>query len=158
MKVILPDYSDLISRSAEETISIAESFSEILSVNDYVYLKGQLGAGKTVFSSGIIMNLTGIDSFITSPTYSLVKQYVNTENGFVIYHFDLYRLSSYDELVSTGYFDYKDGLIISEWCENVPESLPDKYYEVDIKKTDLSGDDLFSEPDRLINIYKIQRD
>ena len=78
-----------------------------------------MGAGKTHFTKGIAKYL-GIDDEITSPTFALVNEY---DGALPLFHFDLYRIESYDDLYAIGFFDYLDrgGIIAAEWSENIAE-------------------------------------
>lgn len=78
----------------------------------------------------------GIDSDVSSPTFALVNEYRG--NGKTLYHFDMYRISGWDDLYSTGYFDYLDegASLIIEWSENIEAVLPDDCIRVTINKTD----------------------
>jgi len=122
-----------VSNSVEETFAIAADFAERfagLNSGGAVLLYGEMGAGKTHFVKGVARAL-GITDVITSPTFTLVNEY----DG--LYHFDLFRINSADELYSIGFRDYiGKGLIICEWSENVPDLAGefDEYYTVKIAK------------------------
>ena len=96
---------------------------------------GELGAGKTAFTRGCAKGMD-ISCDVSSPTFALVNEYRG--GGKTLYHFDMYRISGWDDLYSTGYFDYLDtgGTLIIEWSENIEAILPDDCVRVTITKTD----------------------
>ena len=143
------DYSDMIykSNSVDETIAIAESFAKNLKIGDTVLYTGEMGAGKTHFTKGIAKYF-GIERGVSSPTFALVNEYIGNEVS--VFHFDLFRISSYDDLYAIGFFDYfdRDGILAVEWSENISnlsDYLEDVWF-VDISKV--------SENEREISIRK----
>lgn len=110
---------EYITNSVEETIAAAEEVAASLSSGDIILYEGDMGAGKTHFTKGIAKCL-GIDDEITSPTFALVNEYYGK---LPLFHFDLYRIESYDDLYAIGFFDYLDrgGIIAAEWSENISE-------------------------------------
>ena len=121
-------YMVFISESAEETLRIASGFAKTLKPNDAVLLNGEMGAGKTLFTKGIVKGL-GNKSEVLSPTYT----YMNDYGG--VYHFDFYRMSRSEQAEALGLCDYfyAGGICIIEWGENVKEVLPQKVKTVNIK-------------------------
>lgn len=124
-----------ISNSAAETVKIGNAFAKRLKVNDGVLYNGEMGAGKTYFTKGIAKAL-GITEEVTSPTFALINEYYGGTN---LFHFDLYRISGFEELYGIGFFDYFDrnGVLCVEWSENIPD-LADCFenaYSVSIVKT-----------------------
>ncbi|MCL2019766.1 MAG: tRNA (adenosine(37)-N6)-threonylcarbamoyltransferase complex ATPase subunit type 1 TsaE [Oscillospiraceae bacterium] len=119
------------SSSCEETIKLGDELGRKISPDTAVLLYGEMGAGKTHFVKGIARGL-GICANITSPTFALVNEYEGK-----LFHFDLFRVQSSDDLYSIGFYDYIGrGNIVIEWSENVPE-LEDEFencYKVEIKK------------------------
>ncbi|MBQ8260215.1 MAG: tRNA (adenosine(37)-N6)-threonylcarbamoyltransferase complex ATPase subunit type 1 TsaE [Clostridia bacterium] len=98
----------------------------------FVALRGDLGAGKTEFTRGFA-SVASPGSTVKSPTYALVNEYKKGKTP--VFHFDIYRLADEDDLYSTGYFDYLErGICLVEWFQNIPECLPDEYFEVIIDK------------------------
>ena len=95
----------------------------------FIAFFGDLGAGKTTLTTAIASEL-GIDG-IQSPTFTIVREY---SGQLPLFHFDAYRLGSADELYDIGFDDYveRNGVIIMEWCENVPEALPANRLEIHI--------------------------
>lgn len=133
------------SDSYDETLSIASDFAKTLKKGSVIAYLGGLGMGKTAFTAGLAKGL-GIDCDVTSPTFAICNTYIG-ENA-VLHHFDMYRVDSWDDLYSTGFFDYldTDAYIAVEWSENVYGALPDDTEIVEIIKT---GDN-----SREIKIYK----
>lgn len=123
------------SNSVDETIKIAERFAQRLKRGDVVLYTGEMGAGKTHFTKGIAKHF-GVTDEVTSPTFALVNEY---SAEIPVFHFDLFRINTYDDLYATGFFDYLDreGIMAVEWSENIPalcDYLENKY-TVDIQKT-----------------------
>lgn len=108
--------------SAEEMIAAGRLFAATLQAGDVVALNGGLGAGKTQFSKGIVAGLGAVDE-VTSPTFSLVQEYLS--GRLPAFHFDFYRLGSAKELLELGWDDYLDegGVVIAEWADKFPELL-----------------------------------
>ena len=124
---------EFISKSLEETYKIAGNFAETLKIGDIVLLDGDLGAGKTMFSKGIVSKLSNGTEIAVSPTFVLMNIY-NTKP--VIYHFDLYRISDVSELDAFGaeeYF-YGCGISLVEWPSRVQGYFPSNCIKVNIKK------------------------
>lgn len=96
-----------------------------------IAMRGEMGVGKTVFTRGFA-SYFGI-SGVRSPTYTIVNEYRGRVN---IYHFDLYRISDEDDLYSVGYDEYldKEGYVILEWSERVPEQIPEDAIYVSIER------------------------
>lgn len=118
-----------MSKSPQETEQIAEKLAQTLSGTEVIAMFGGLGAGKTAFTRGLTRGL-GIDDGVSSPTFALVNEY---EGKFTVYHFDMYRVSTWDDLYSTGFFDYIDnGVMIIEWSENIEEFLPENHITITI--------------------------
>lgn len=123
---------EIVSNSLEETENIGINFSKTLKGNEVVALFGGLGAGKTSFVGGIAKGLSLSDE-ISSPTFSLVNEY--TSGKFPVYHFDMYRVTNWENLYSTGFFDYlNSGVLIIEWSENISEFLPDDAVKIFIDR------------------------
>lgn len=93
------------SRSARETENTGFSLAKTVEVGSVVALFGELGAGKTAFVRGFARGM-GIDAEVTSPTFALVNEYRSGKKA--LCHFDMYRITGWDDLYSTGYFDYLD--------------------------------------------------
>ncbi len=106
------------SNSVEETIDIAEKFAVQLKAGDTILYTGEMGAGKTHFTKGIAKHF-GIEKGVSSPTFALVNEYIGNETN--VFHFDLFRINTYDDLYAIGFFDYfdRDGVLAVEWSENI---------------------------------------
>ena len=123
------------TRNVSETEKIGFMLGQTVKDSSVVAMFGDLGAGKTAFTRGFAKGM-GIDSDVSSPTFALVNEYRG--KGKTLYHFDMYRISGWDDLYSTGYFDYLDagGCLIIEWSENIEAILPEDCIRVTITKTD----------------------
>ena len=111
-----------ITNSPEETEAVALKLSEVLCGGEVIAFRGDLGAGKTCFTRGLAKGL-GYNGNVTSPTFAVVNEYLGGK--FNIYHYDMYRIEGWEDLYSTGFFDYKDlgGIIVAEWSENIEGAL-----------------------------------
>ena len=98
-------------------------------------MRGGLGVGKTVFARGVAAGLDCGDD-VTSPTFALVHEYHGT--GLSLYHFDMYRVSGFESLCSTGFFDYAEagGILLVEWSENIAQYIPDNAVTVTMERVD----------------------
>lgn len=109
------------SHSEDETKEFGRSLSQTFQ-GEMICLFGEMGCGKTEFVKGFLSGL-GYDGDVTSPTFALCHRYDAKKP---VYHYDLYRLSGYDDLYSIGFFDGEPGSVsIVEWSENAEEYLPD---------------------------------
>lgn len=119
--------------SPEETRRLGAALGALLAAGDVVALEGDLGAGKTVFTQGAAAGL-GFDGYVSSPTFVIVNEYAGRVP---IYHVDLYRVSSEDELLDLGYREmfYGDGVALVEWADRVPGLLPDERIDVAMRIT-----------------------
>ena len=119
------------TKNEEETIRFAKKLTTYLKPGMTLLLKGDLGAGKTTFTKGIGEGL-GVGRIITSPTYTIVREYPNGK--FPLYHVDLYRLteSEVPELGLDEYFE-GDGISVVEWPSVSVEDLPEKHLEIELK-------------------------
>ncbi len=122
--------------SENETIEVATSFATLLNTGDIILLKGDLGMGKSVFSRAIIRHLTkSPDLNVPSPTFTLVQTYDTTDpKTGTLWHFDLYRLKSPEELYEIGWEDaLTSGVILVEWPERLDYLTPRSAITVTIK-------------------------
>lgn len=120
----------LITTSVEETEKIGQKLGELARPGMLILLTGELGAGKTAFARGVARGL-GVKGPVTSPSFTLVEEY----NGRIpLYHMDVYRLNSPDELIDIGYEEYVDGdgICLIEWGNLVREILPEDNLEIKI--------------------------
>lgn len=108
--------------SPEETERVGVALAEYLQPGDVIAYYGDLGAGKTAFTRGLARGLRVSDR-VTSPTYTIVNEYLSGDMP--LFHFDMYRLGSADELFDIGWEDYlaRGGVCAVEWSENVEEAL-----------------------------------
>ena len=123
---------ELLSHSPEDTEDIGARLAEQLEPGAVVAFTGDLGAGKTAFTRGLARGL-GIPDRITSPTFTIVNEY---EGGRLpLFHFDMYRLGSADELFDIGWEDYlrRGGVCAVEWSENIADALEEDAVRVDIQ-------------------------
>ncbi|MBE7008195.1 MAG: tRNA (adenosine(37)-N6)-threonylcarbamoyltransferase complex ATPase subunit type 1 TsaE [Ruminococcaceae bacterium] len=125
------------SHSVSDTEAFGETLAKRLRPGDVVAFTGSLGMGKTALTRGIARGL-GCRGRVTSPTFTIVNEY---EGGVPLFHFDLYRLGSSDELYDIGWDDYlaRGGVCAVEWSERVSDALPEGAVTVDIARGD--GDD-----------------
>lgn len=133
------------SHSSNETENFGSQLAKSLNPGDVVALFGDLGAGKTAFTRGLAKGI-GFDGEVSSPTFALVHEY---PGNIPIYHFDMYRITTWDDLYSTGFFDYLDmgGILVIEWSENIENCLPDGTIRVSIAKND-------NENERIITLQR----
>ena len=126
---------EYLSKSVGDTVSFADRFSSSLSFGDCVALYGDLGTGKTHFVKGVAAGL-GYTGEVTSPTFNIVNEYKGGRLD--LYHFDMYRITGWDDLDSTGYFEYLEsgGVVIAEWSENIENALPENAIRVRIERID----------------------
>lgn len=124
---------EFISESYEQTLQFASDFAKSVPIGSVIGFIGGLGMGKTAFTSGFVKGL-GIDAEVSSPTFAICNEYIG-ENARV-YHFDMYRIENWDDLYSTGYFDYlnDESYILAEWSENIFGALPDDAIIIEIEK------------------------
>lgn len=110
---------EIVTKSENETRGFAKTIAEKLSAGDVILYTGEMGAGKTAFTKGIA-EYFGTEEEVTSPTFALVHEY---PGRVPVFHFDLYRISGFDDLYAIGFFDYLDrgGILAVEWSENIPE-------------------------------------
>ncbi len=141
--------------SADETEKVGVELAELMlcdaSMPRFVALEGDLGVGKTVFVRGFT-SVVAPNSAVRSPTFALVNEYKNKQNGKVVYHFDVYRIADEDDLYSIGFYDYIDrGICLVEWSENIRYAFPKKYLTVRIEK-----DNAENTESRLITVFSCE--
>ncbi len=130
----------ITTHSADETQALGKKLAESLRPGDVIAYFGDLGAGKTAFTRGIAEGL-GVSEQVTSPTYTIVNEYLS--GRLPLFHFDMYRLGSSDELFDIGWEDYlaRGGVCAVEWSENVEDALQDAI-RITIEKDSLVPDTL----------------
>ena len=140
---------EFITYSPLETERVAENLASDFSGGEVIAFRGNLGMGKTCFTRGIARGLK-FSGDVTSPTFALINEYLGGRLD--IYHFDMYRITSWEELYSSGYFEYleKNGVVVLEWSENIENALPQNTTYVEIEALD--------ENTRKIKIYTKEED
>ena len=124
--------------SPEETEQIGEQMGQALRGTEVIAFEGGLGMGKTAFVRGLARGL-GSCAEVSSPTFALVHQYGGGRAE--LYHFDMYRVSGWDDLYSTGFFDYLDtGVLAIEWSENIDGALPESVIRIVITRGERDND------------------
>ena len=128
-----------ITHSASETTALGELFAKDCRRGDVLAFFGGLGMGKTSFMKGLVKGL-GISADVTSPTFTLVNEYKGEK--YTVYHFDMYRISTWEDLYSTGFFDYleSDAILACEWSENIENALPEDAVYIRIQRGALEND------------------
>ena len=124
---------EFLTNSPEETEAIGAALGKILPPGTILAYRGDLGAGKTAFTRGLARGL-GYREPVTSPTYTIVNEYLG--GRLPLFHFDMYRLASSDDLWDIGWEDYleRGGICAVEWSENVDDAMENAIW-VTIHKT-----------------------
>lgn len=122
-----------ITNSEAETEALGEGFAKKLPDGSVVAFYGELGSGKTAFVRGMARGM-GIDAPVTSPTFTIVNEYIGPRS---LFHFDMYRLGGAEELFDIGWEDYlgRNGVCAVEWSENVADAFEGDEYIVSFRKT-----------------------
>ena len=121
------------TNSPQETEAVGAALAAVLTPGTVIAYRGDLGAGKTAFTRGLARGL-GYGEPVTSPTYTIVNEYLS--GRLPLFHFDMYRLASADDLWDIGWEDYleRGGVCAVEWSENVDNAMENAIY-VTIEKT-----------------------
>lgn len=128
------DKEIIITRSEEETEAVGRKLAQSLPLGSSVLLRGNLGAGKTVFSRGFANGL-GITEPVSSPTYTIVQEY-DLPSGGRLYHLDLYRISDVNAALAFGVDEFLDdpkGLALIEWPDRITGILPPDALSIEIE-------------------------
>ena len=137
------------TRSPEETKAAARELAKLLRPGDLLAYRGGLGAGKTTFTAGLAQGL-GSSAWVSSPTFALMNLY---DGPIPLCHFDMYRITSLEDLYSTGFFDFLEGgaVVAVEWSENIASALPEPHITVEFtdegegrRTITVTGDERFS--------------
>jgi tRNA threonylcarbamoyladenosine biosynthesis protein TsaE len=122
-----------LTNSPEQTEAVGAALAKILTPGTILAYRGDLGAGKTAFTRGLAKGLGSADP-VTSPTYTIVNEYLS--GRMPLFHFDMYRLASSDDLWDIGWEDYleRGGVCAVEWSENVADAMENAIF-VTIEKT-----------------------
>ena len=123
------DYK-ITTHSEMETLEIAQNFESEKFPNMIICLNGELGSGKTLFTKGIANGL-GIQDAITSPTFTIVKEYLDGEMP--LYHMDVYRLDGDTTGVGIEEYFTKDGIVVIEWADTIKDILPEERLDIKFK-------------------------
>jgi tRNA threonylcarbamoyladenosine biosynthesis protein TsaE len=123
----------ICTTSADETTTLGERLGKMLAAGDVVALYGDLGAGKTTLTKGIALGL-GLDADVHSPTFTLIHEHFG---AIPLYHVDLYRLSSEEEVETLGLeeYIYDDGVTVIEWAEKTRSLLPAERIDITLRMT-----------------------
>ena len=122
----------ITTRNELETIELAQNFESEKFPNRIICLDGELGSGKTVFTKGIA-NALGINESITSPTYTIIKEY---DGELPLYHMDVYRLDGNTEGVGIEEYFTKGGVVVIEWADTIKDILPKERLEIEFRVVD----------------------
>jgi tRNA threonylcarbamoyladenosine biosynthesis protein TsaE len=125
---------EVTSQSPEQTQAIGRILGEMARPGDVYLLVGDLGAGKTCLTQGILWGL-GSDEYARSPTFVLVSQY---QGRLTLYHMDMYRLDSFEDIVDLGLEEYllDDGVSVVEWAEKAPGFFSEQHMRIRIEYID----------------------
>ena len=121
------------SSSEAETEEIGRRVAGFVTEGDFICLYGEMGSGKTVFMRGFV-HARIPEALVSSPTYAILNVDDN-DAGECINHFDMYRITSSDDLYSTGFDEViRKGITVCEWPENIEDDLPERYYRIRFEK------------------------
>lgn len=125
---------EFVTNSEQETEELGARLAEQLGPGAVVAFTGDLGAGKTAFTRGLAIGI-GAGDVASSPTFAIVNEY---RGRLTLEHFDMYRIETWEDLYSTGFFDYldTDRVLAIEWSENIEGALPEDAIFVDIRPGD----------------------
>lgn len=123
-----------VTHSAAETEAVGAALATELKGGQVVALFGGMGMGKTAFVRGVAAGLN-LSAEVSSPTFAIVHDYGGTPP---LVHFDMYRISGWEDLLTTGYYDYLDmgAILVVEWSENIEAALPDDAIRLRISAPD----------------------
>ncbi len=128
------------STDLNQTEQLGKRIADALTGTEVIAYFGGLGMGKTTLTRAIVEAL-GTEDNVSSPTFSIVNEYKSKYN---VYHFDMYRVESWEDLYSTGFFDYLDtGVLIVEWSENIENALPENTVRITITKGENDSERIF---------------
>lgn len=133
MNTIITAYTCGPEETEQIGASLAKKMAESNALPPFVALYGDLGVGKTAFVRGFA-SVFSPNAAVRSPTFTLVNEYRSARKP--LFHFDMYRIDSEDDLLSIGFYDYEErgGICLVEWSEKIPFALPDTYLKVEIVK------------------------
>lgn len=127
------------THSASQTIELGEEIGKSITSSKVIAMFGEMGMGKTAFVHGLAKGLGIDDKEVSSPTFAIVHEY---SGRLKLYHFDMYRITTWDDLYSTGFFDFLDsgGVLAIEWSENIKNALPEGFMKITFKKGQCDND------------------
>ena len=130
---------ELSCPDADATFALGRALGTVLEPGDFVGLRGQLGAGKTLFARGVAAGAGVPLEDVSSPTYSIIQTYRGSR--LALHHADLYRLFTEADLFSTGYFDLLEGqgAFLVEWIDRIPGAAPDDALHIALEVTSLES-------------------
>ena len=131
------------TKAPEETEKLAGQIANIVYEGLVICLDGDLGAGKTLFVRSLAKAL-GVEGEVTSPTFNLMNIYDTDRKNFKIYHFDLYRLETSEELEEIGFYEYAEepeGMVVIEWSDKFPDDIPDDILHIEISRGEKDDSD-----------------
>ena len=133
--------SVIITSSTKETEALGKRVASKLKGGEVLALFGGMGMGKTAFTRGLANGL-GVENGVSSPTFALMHEY---RGKFNIYHFDMFRIETWDDLSSTGFFDCLDcgGIVVVEWSENIENALPPEAIRIRISRGKKENERIF---------------
>ena len=142
---------EYITKSPSETEAVGAALARVLQPGAVIAYRGDLGAGKTAFTRGLARG-RGVKENVTSPTFTIVNEYLS--GSMPLFHFDMYRLGSEDELFDIGWEDYleRGGVCAVEWSENVWGAMEDAIVitisrlDEDTRKIEIEGGDSLADP------------
>ena len=142
---------EYITKSPSETEAVGAALARVLQPGAVIAYRGDLGAGKTAFTRGLARGL-GVKENVTSPTFTIINEYLS--GSMPLFHFDMYRLGSEDELFDIGWEDYleRGGVCAVEWSENVWGAMEDAIVitisrlDEDTRKIEIEGGDSLADP------------
>ena len=131
----------IVTNSTAETESLGERLAARLKGGEVLALFGPMGMGKTAFTRGLARGL-GVQGGVSSPTFALVHEHAGK---IPLYHFDMFRVTSWDDLYSTGFFDYleSDGVLVIEWSENIEGALPENAVRITVSPGETENQRVF---------------
>ena len=131
------DNKEFLSTCEEDTQRIGAEIALQCKAGDFIALYGEMGSGKTVFMRGFVGALIP-DALVSSPTYAILNVYEGEK--ICVNHFDMYRITSEEDLYSTGYEEaILRGITVCEWSENIEEFLPEHHIRIVFRKQGENG-------------------
>ena len=128
---------EFVTSGEQETQAVGALLDEECKDGDFIAMFGEMGSGKTVFMRGFVSKLVP-SALVSSPTYAILNVYEGDTVS--VNHFDMYRITSEDDLFSTGYEEViLNGITVCEWSENIEDFLPEHYIRIEFSKTGETG-------------------